>query len=124
MSITTSVDNEKQLTTHTVTGEVSFEEGMTNLKQFWESQATRKVLWDFRKASFARVSSIETEAIIDYINLHSEKFSGSKIALVASGDLEYGMVRMAQTIAEIKGFSLHMEIFRSFKEAIQWLGEE
>ena len=124
MSITTSVDNDKQLTTHTVIGEVSFEEGMTTLKQFWEGQATRNVLWDFRKASLTCVSVRETEAIMDYIKHHSEKYSGGKTALVASGDLEYGILRMAQTLAEIKGFSLQMEIFRSFKEAIQWLGEE
>jgi hypothetical protein len=124
MSITTSVDNDKQLTTHTVIGEVSFEKGMTTLKQFWEGQTKRNVLWDFRNASLVRVSSQEAEAIMDYIKHYSGKCSVDKTALVASGDLEYGMLRMAQTLAEIKGFSLQLEIFRSFKEAIQWLGEE
>jgi hypothetical protein len=124
MSITTSVDNDKQLTTHTVIGEVSFEKGMTTLKQFWEGQTKRNVLWDFRNASLVRVSSQEAEAIMDYIKHYSGKCSVGKTALVASGDLEYGMLRMAQTLAEIKGFSLQLEIFRSFKEAIQWLGEE
>jgi len=124
MSITTSVDNDKQLTTHTVIGEVYFEEEMTTLKQFWEGQTTKNALWDFRKASLARVSSKETETIMDYIKHHSGKCSVGKTALVASGDLEYGILRMAQTLAEIKGFYLQLEIFRSFEEAIQWLGEE
>ena len=61
MPITTSVDNDKQLTTHTVIGEISFEEVMTTLRQFWEGQLTISVLWDFRKGSMARFSFIEIE---------------------------------------------------------------
>ncbi len=124
MPITTSVDNEKQLTTHTVIGQVSFEEGMETLKQSLEVQPTRNVLWDFRKASLARVSSKETEAMMNYIQHHSEKRSGGKTALVASGNLEYGLSRMAETLAEIKTISIQINAFRSFKEAIQWFGEE
>ena len=124
MSITTSVDNDKQLTTHTVIGEVSFEEEMTTLKKFWEGQTTRNVMWDFRKASLARVSSGKTEAIMDYIKHHSGKYSGGKTALVASGDLEYGLSRFSQTLAEMKSYPLQLEVFRSFEAAIQWLGEE
>ena len=123
MPITTSVDSDKQLTTHTVIGEASFEEGMTTLKQFWEGQPTMNVLWDFRKASLARVSSEETEAIMNYIKRHSEKRSGGKTALVVSGDLEYGLSRMSQMLADLHSISLQMEVFRSFKEAIQWLGQ-
>ncbi len=124
MPITTTIDHDRQLTIHTVTGEPSFEEGMATLKQSLEGKPTRNVLWDFRKASLARVSSKETEAMMDYIKHHSEKRSGGKTALVASGDLEYGLSRIAQALAEIKSFSFQMEVFRSLKEAIQWLGEE
>lgn len=124
MPITTSIDNDRQLTIHTVTGEASFEEGMATFRQFWEGRPTMNVLWDFRKADLARVSSKETEAMMDYIKHYSEKRSGGKTALVVSGDLEYGLSRMAQTLAEIKSLSIQIEIFRSFKEAIQWLGEE
>jgi len=124
MPITTSVDNEKQLTIHTVTGEASFGEGMTTLKQSLEIQPTRNVLWDFSKASLARVFFKETDAMMNYIQDHSEKRSGGKTALVASGDLEYGLSRMAETLAEIKNISIQVKTFRSFNEAIQWFGEE
>ena len=69
MPITTTTDHDRQLTIHTVTGEPAFEDGMATLKQFWEGQPTMNVLWDFRKASLARVSFEETEAIMDYINI-------------------------------------------------------
>jgi len=124
MPITSSIDNEKQLTIHTAMGEVSFEDGMTTLRQFWEGQPTINVLWDLRKASLARVTSEETEAIMNYIQQHSEKRSGGKTALVVSGELEYGLSRMSQSLGEIKNLSLQMEVFRSFKKAMQWLGDE
>ena len=43
--------------------------------------------------------------------------------LVASGDLEYGLSRFSQTLAEIKNYPLQIEVFRSFEAAIQWLEE-
>jgi hypothetical protein len=124
MPITTSVDNDKQLTTYTVVGEASFEEVMTTIKQFHEvGRQTINVLWDLRKAGLARVSSKKTEAMINYIKLHSEKRSGGKTALVASRNLEYGLSRMAEMLNEIKSISIQRKVFRSIKEAIQWLDE-
>ena len=69
MPITTTIDHDRQLTIHTVTGEPSIEEGMETLKQSLEVQPTRNVLWDFRKASLVHVSSEETEAMMNYIQL-------------------------------------------------------
>jgi hypothetical protein len=124
MPITTTIDHDRQLTIHTATGEPDFEEGMATLKRFWEGQPTMNELWDFRKAGLDRVSFEETEAIMDYIKRHSEKRSGGKTALVASGDLEYGLSRFSKSLAEIKSYPLQVEVFRSFKEAIRWLGEK
>jgi len=57
MPVKTKVDHEKQLTIKTVTGEPSFEDSMAAFRQFYEGELTQKVLWDFRKASFSRISS-------------------------------------------------------------------
>lgn len=84
MPITATIDHDRQLAIQTVIGEPFFEEGMATLKQFWEGQHTRNVLWDFRKASLAGVSSIEEKAITDYIKSHSEKSSGGKTPLNGS----------------------------------------
>jgi hypothetical protein len=124
MSITTSVDNDKQLTTHTVIGEVSFEEGMTTLKQFWEDRPTMNVLWDFRKGSLARVSSVDLERIVDYVAVHSEKRAGGKTAIVVLRDLESGLSRILDTLRDIRGVPFQFKIFRSMEEANQWLDEE
>jgi hypothetical protein len=124
MSITTSVDNDKQLTTHTVIGEVSFEEGMTTLKQFWEDRPTMNVLWDFRKGSLARVSSVDFERIVDYVTVHSEKRAGGKTAIVVLRNLESGLSRILETLRDIRRVPFQLQVFRSMEKANQWLDEE
>ena len=124
MSITTIVDNDKQLTTHTAIEETSFEETMTTLKQFYEGKSTINVLWDFRRGSMALLSSVDLERIVDYVTFHSEKRAGGKTAIVVSRDLEYGISRVIETLREIRKVPLQLLIFRSMEEANQWLEEE
>ena len=121
MLVKTEVDHEKQLTVKTVTGNPSFEESMTAFRQFYEGNLTKKVLWDFRKASLYRISSNHIEIILDYIRQHAEKRAGGKTAILISKDLEYGMSRMIQTLTELKGIPIETEIFRSIEEAVHWL---
>ena len=121
MLVKTEVDHEKQLTVKTVTGNPSFEESMTAFRQFYEGNLTRKVLWDFRKASLSRISSNHIEIILDYIRQHAEKRAGGKTAILISKDLEYGMSRMIQSLIELKGIPIETEIFRSIEEAVHWL---
>ena len=124
MSITTSVDNERQLTTHTVIGEITFAEVMTTLRQFWKGQLTMSVLWDFRKGSMARFTFIEIERVADYVAFQAEKRAGGKTATVVSRDSEYGLSRLINTLRVIRRVPLLLRIFRSLEEANQWLDEE
>jgi hypothetical protein len=124
MPITTEVDNDKQLTILRVVGEVSFKEIMTALKQFMEKQPTLNELWDFREGKLPTVTSGNLEQIAFYVRDNAHERAGGKSAFVASRDLEYGLSRMMRTLAEMKEVPLEIEVFRSFEEATQWLGEE
>ncbi len=124
MSITISVDNDKHLTTHTVIGEISFEEVMSTLKQYWEGQPTMFLLWDFRKGSMAQLSYVDLERIVDYVTFHSEKRASGKTAIVVSRDLEYGLSRILDTLRDIRKVHSQLGVFRSVEEANQWLDEE
>lgn len=66
MSITTSAYNDRRLTTFTVIGEVSFEEGMSALKQFWKGQPTMNALWDLRMGRTSDLYSDDLKKIADY----------------------------------------------------------
>jgi hypothetical protein len=124
MTITRSVDQEKQLTIFIVVGKPSFEETLEVLKPFYEKHPTKNLLWDFRNASFETLSSKNLEAIADYVKQHGEVRAGGKTAFVVSKDLEYGLFRMIETFGEIRKIPIYTEVFRSMDEAVHWLEED
>jgi hypothetical protein len=73
MSITTSVDREKQLTIFTIVGEPSFEDVMDNIKSFHE-HPTKNTLWDLRVANliFPSSSSENLQALVEYAKAHGK----------------------------------------------------
>jgi len=121
MPIVTSVDTNKDLTIQACTGEVLFEDMMLKLKQFWEKNPTRFMLWDFRQGSLKQISCQNMEKVIEFVSQHAHKRKGGKTAVVAPGDLEYGMSRVADIMLEMKQPPFRSEVFRSLEEARQWL---
>jgi len=65
-------------------------------------------------------NSLETNIRID--RAHSEKLAGMRTAIVAVTDLMFGFARMYQTLAELQGSPLTVEVFRTAGEAREWLG--
>ena len=51
-----------------------------------------------------------------------ERLPGSKTALVASQNAEYGLSRMYQLLGEFEGVSWDVEVCRSVDDAYAWLG--
>ncbi|MBT4362987.1 MAG: hypothetical protein HN737_04610 [Desulfobacterales bacterium] len=124
MPITTEINNDKRLTTHTVIGDIPFEELMITLKQMWEVQITTNVLWDFRKGGLDLTTSENIGTIVDFVRGNAHKRTGGKSAFVSLKDLDFGMTRMLMTFAEMKEYPVETEVFRSFDNAIEWLNEE
>lgn len=124
MSIVIKADHGRELTVHTVTGEVFFEEIMKTVKLFWEDQPTKYLLWDFTRADMTHVFYSEAREIIDYDRPQTEKRAGGKTALVGSRDLEFGMVRTLKALREFQNPPYQIDVFRSVKEAKQWLDQE
>ena len=123
MPITTEVDNDKQLTIHTVTGDMTFEEFIATLKQFWEGSQAMNILWDVRKWTTS-LSSEEIKTIINYIKPHSIKRPKAKTALVVSRDLDSVISRMINALGRIKELTYQIDTFRSYEDAMWWLGLE
>jgi hypothetical protein len=119
MPVVTTVDKDKQLTIHTLTGEVVFDEIMATLKKFWESASTVNWIWDFREGTMTDVGEEEVNEIVSYVMIHGKP---GKTAFVASGGLDYGMARMTSAYTEIKKSPRETEVFRSMDEALQWFG--
>jgi hypothetical protein len=107
-----------------VTGEPRFEEGISTLRQFWESQPTKNSLWDFRAVTLGRLTYGELKEIIDYIRHRAHKRAGGKTVLVGSKDLVKGAKKIMETCGGPNGLSFQIKVFRSMKKANKWLDEE
>jgi len=67
-------------------------------------------------------SSISLEHNIQIDCVNCEKLAGMRTPIVASTDLLYGFSRMYQSLAELRGSPLTVEVFRTVGEAREWLG--
>jgi hypothetical protein len=124
MTIHTDINSEKQLTIHTVTGEVSFEEAMATLNTFYSGNPTLNVIWDLTAGTMSGLSSDQLEKILDSVSPASKKRTEGKTAGVAPADIDFGLARMFQLLAELTGYKPSVRIFRELKEAIDWITTE
>lgn len=123
MPITTTVDNDRELTTHTVTGQPSFEEGMSTLTEFWEGRPTKNTLWDFREVILGRLTYGEVKKIIDYIGPRAKKRTGGKTGLVGSKDLVKGTEKLMVRYCRNNKLPFQIRAFRSIRKANKWLNQ-
>ena len=63
-TIETSTDYESDLTVHTARGEVTGEEILERLEQYFEGRTTSRIIWDFSEALLHGMSSREIRAIV------------------------------------------------------------
>lgn len=120
MVILHSIDEGRDLTVFCIEGELSFEEQMEALRQFYEGTPTRNVVWDFRRLEGSRISSGQLREIISFIKWHGKKRPAGKTALVAATDLDFGLSRMSQAYADYEKVPWPIESFRTMDEALAW----
>ena len=68
------------------------------------------------------VQAVEQNIRID--RQHSEKLAGLRTAIFAPTDLLFGFARIYQSLAEVQDAPATIEVFRTEKEAREWLGLE
>jgi hypothetical protein len=124
MTITRSVDQKKQLTTITMTGELSFEKMMSAIKPFFDEHPTKNVLWDFRKATLTPLSSADVENIVNWVKKRAEIRKGGKTVWVVSKAVDFGVIRMMSSHGELKQVPFDLKVYYSMEEATQWLKED
>ena len=125
MPITSRVDRTRNLTTFSLTGEMTIDEILGALKSFWEgSELTLNTLWDTRNAVVTNLGSSEIENIVAFIGQNRnriKKRKNGKAAIVASTDLQYGLSRIFGTLYERENIPIKLHPFRTMEKAIQWL---
>lgn len=121
MPIKVETDVDKQLTTFRVTGEATFEEGLSANRAFYAGDPTRNVIWDFSTAILDKITNDQFKQIVDSVKHLTEKRKNGKTVFLVSRDLEFGVSRMMQVFAEMNGSPFSVQVFKSKDEAARWL---
>jgi hypothetical protein len=126
MSITSTIEPSKHLTTFTVTGKILSDEIIEKIESFYKKQASNNVIWDFRYADLdALIFSNELESIaIRFFKANCKFKNIGKTAVVSSTDLWFSVAKMYAKFAKIKNLSHIIQIFRFMDEAVKWLDAE
>jgi hypothetical protein len=124
MGIKITRDEDQNLTIHDVTGIVSEEEMYDALENFYIKEPTKRLLWDMSQTDVSHVTpDILEEFIRGSVNFGS-LHNGGRVAVFASQDLQYGLARMSKAFAEMESALYSFNVFRSRKEALDWLISE
>ncbi len=125
MPIITTIDSEKGIRIHTVTGEVTaddFRTALTKVHTSPDSQSTMNGLWDLRAAT-GDFSTVDIDRMADFVGSQWGNIGPHKIALVVSRDVDFGLARMYEQLLEMQS-TIELMVFRDSEEATRWLIED
>ena len=123
MKISTQINKEKNLRIHKIDGLVNSNEVKEMLAMFYKSpeyDPDMNALWDMGGADFSTVTSEEIASITRMVENNSGQGNKIKVALIVTGDLEFGLSRMIDTQLSAST-SIEVIVSRNYDEAEKWL---
>lgn len=124
MSIKITRDEDQGLTIHDVTGTVSEEEMYDAQENYYIKEPTKRLLWDMSQADVSHITSDILQKFIRRSVSFGSQHKGGRVAVFASKDLQYGLARMSKAFTEMESAPYSFNVFRSRKEALDWLFSE
>lgn len=120
MPITITVDEETGIAVGTGSGELNLSEMKAAARDLWNTRGFggKCVLWDMRHSRF-NASPEEVRELAEFARTGSRLEPGARMAFVASGDLEFGLIRMFEVFREDE--RTETNVFRDVEEAWSWL---
>lgn len=120
------VDEDKKLTTITVSWKSDFDELMIVLKSFLNDNKTDHLLLDL---SDSFLDDITYDHVVDLCKYAAYRDNGKsritgKTALVSSSNLHFEIGRMFKAYFEIENSDINVAVFSSLEEALSWLEED
>lgn len=109
------------LTIFTVIGPVTPAELAEAINEFYEGVTSKDVIWDLTRGDFSLISNTDIQ---DLVNIPRSQYlarKGGKSALVADKDLAYGLARVYEARTAMDPLPFETKVFRTMKEAYQWL---
>jgi hypothetical protein len=122
--ITTTVDRAADLTVQVTRGPVTADEIEATIVAFYAGEVTRKILWDFREASFEQMTGEHVRGLVLLTQRFSHLRPGGRTAMLFSSTLGFGLGRMFEGIRKATdGADLEHASFTSLDEAMAWLDQ-
>ena len=121
MPITSQLEKSKNLTVFTVTGILDFNNIIPVVKDFYEADPTKHVLWDMTGTTVANFTSEEVRDIVHFKPRFEGRREPGNTAIVANKDLCYGLSKMFEIQSNLKELPYIVKVFRSRDDANDWL---
>lgn len=121
MPISVSTDQSRDLTIFTATGDLTFDDQMRVLREFYSGKPTKRALWDFRVISSDRITADELVRIREYITMHHDTRPGGKSAVVYDSSRDFGLSTVCDKLAENEEMQFKIRMFSNVDEAMKWL---
>jgi hypothetical protein len=122
-TIDATVDRDREMTTVTVTGEVTGSDIRSHVVAFLTGTPTSRVLWDIRSGSLVKLSSDDMRGILEAGAPHADSRRGGRTAILCGQVLDYGQSRMFEILAEMYHLPFEIHVFRDERAAMTWLFE-
>jgi hypothetical protein len=117
------VEPDKYLSTYFFAGEVTVEQIISAQEEFYSKAPMLFLLVDFTQADLSVLTSNDLRTILSGAEKNGHVRKGGKTAVVASGNLAFGMARMYEIMAEIQDLPFFVRAFRAQDEALTWLSK-
>ena len=116
------VDSQNDLSVFTVNGELTADEIIEQVEEYYTQHPTKLVLWIMGDVDLSAVTGAGIEKIIQTAKKHTGKREEGKTAIVGSRDIEYGLARMYEAYTGFENLPYEYKIFKDVDEAKEWLG--
>ena len=120
--IETIVDSQSDLSVFTVNGELTADEIIERVEEYYIKHPTKQVLWIMGDVDLSAITREEIERIIQIAKKNTGKRKEGKTAKVGSKDVEYGLARMYEAYTGFENLPYEYKIFKNVDEANEWLG--
>lgn len=121
--ILSNVDRERDLTVQTVSGDISGDDLILAIREFFAGDKTSHTLWDFRDADLSSLSGNTVRRVAAEAFRFTDQIPSGKTAIVARTDLVFGLGRMFEAFQEISNSTRSHQTFRSMEAAMNWITE-
>jgi hypothetical protein len=106
-----------------VSGELTAEEVIAVVDEYYPKGIVKDVIWDLTNGSLQSISreGFKAIAIAAKRSVEGGFREGGKTAYVGGAEVEYGLLRMYKTIAEMTGVPVKYDVFKTVEEVKNWI---